>query len=106
MKDQEKQKQINIQIDGDVGSGEYSNFVVITHSPAEFVLDFTRIMPGVPKAKINSRIIMAPPHAKAFLNALNDNVNRYEKKYGDIKIQGKEGFGDFGIKSPTDVLPN
>ena len=48
-----KQKQINIQIDGDVGSGEYSNFVVITHSPAEFVMDFTRIMPGVPKAKIN-----------------------------------------------------
>jgi len=106
MKDQEKQKQINIQIDGDVGSGEYSNFVVITHSPAEFVMDFTRIMPGVPKAKINSRIIMAPPHAKAFLNALNDNVNRYEKKYDEIKMQRKEGFGDFGIKPPKDVLPN
>ena len=106
MKDQEKQKQINIQIDGDVGSGEYSNFVVITHSPAEFVMDFTRIMPGVPKAKINSRIIMAPPHAKAFLNALNDNVNRYEKKYGEVKMQGKQGFGDFGIKPPKDILPN
>ena len=49
---------------------------------------------------------MAPQHAKAFLNALNDNVNRYEKKYDEIKMQRKEGFGDFGIKPPKDVLPN
>ena len=55
-------QQINIELDSEISSGEYANFVVVTHSPAEFVLDFTRILPGVPKAKVHSRIIMAPPH--------------------------------------------
>ena len=59
-----KTQQINIELDEKVSSGEYSNFVVVTHSPAEFVMDFTRLLPGVPKAKVHSRIIMAPPHAK------------------------------------------
>ena len=61
---EKKVQQINIELDEKVSSGEYANFVVVTHSPAEFVMDFTRILPGVPKAKVHSRIIMAPQHAK------------------------------------------
>ena len=69
MEDKKKNiQQINIELDADVSSGEYSNFVVATHSPAEFVLDFTRILPGVPKAKVHSRIIMAPPHALSLIH--------------------------------------
>jgi hypothetical protein len=79
-------QQINIELDSEISSGEYANFVVVTHSPAEFVLDFTRILPGVPKAKIHSRIIMAPPHGKAFLRALQDNINKFESKHGEIKL--------------------
>jgi len=100
-----KTQRIDIQLDSDIGSGEYANFVVITHSPAE-LMDFTKILPGMNKAKVNSRIIMAPPHAKAFLNALSDNIARYEKKHGEIKHQGKDPFGEVGIKPPPDTLPN
>lgn len=102
----EKKGRINIQIDRDVGSGEYANFVVITHSNAEFVMDFTRLLPGMVKAKINSRIIMAPPHAKAFLKAMTDNIGRYEEKYGEIKVPGKETFSPFGLSPPEGTLPD
>ena len=87
MKNEEKKvQQINIELDEKVSSGEYANFVVVTHSPAEFVMDFTRILPGVPKAKVHSRIIMAPQHAKAFLGALNENIKKFESKHGEIKL--------------------
>ncbi|MDP6532399.1 MAG: DUF3467 domain-containing protein [Candidatus Marinimicrobia bacterium] len=99
-------QQINIELDEDVSGGEYSNFVVVTHSPAEFVMDFTRLLPGVAKAKVHSRIIMAPPHAKSFLMALKDNLDKFESKYGEISSPGQEGFGDFGVKPPEEVLPN
>ena len=86
-------QQINIQLDEKISSGEYANFVVVTHSPAEFVLDFTRILPGVPKAKVHSRIIMAPQHAKAFVGAINENIKKFEDKHGEIKMPNKgEGF--------------
>ena len=107
--DKEKKniQQINIELDEKVSSGEYANFVVVTHSPAEFVMDFTRILPGVPKAKVHSRIIMAPQHAKAFLGALNDNIKKFETKHGEIKMPSRdEGFSSFGVKPPKDVLPN
>ena len=100
-------QQINIELDADVSSGEYANFVVVTHSPAEFVLDFTRILPGVPKAKVHSRIIMAPPHAKTFLKALNDNVRKFESKHGEIKLPNNEdGFSPFGVNPPDENMPN
>jgi hypothetical protein len=95
-------QKINIELDEKVGSGEYSNFVVVTHSPAEFVIDFTRILPGVPKAKVHSRIIMAPPHVMA----LKDNISKFEKKYGEIKVHQQEGIPKFGIKPPDSELPN
>ena len=108
MNDKKKNiQQINIELDAGVSSGEYSNFVVVTHSPAEFVLDFTRILPGVPKAKVHSRIIMAPPHAKTFLKALRDNVSKFESKHGEIKLPNNDdGFSPFGVKPPDETVPN
>jgi len=100
-------RQINIELDEKVSSGEYANFVVVTHSPAEFIMDFTRILPGVPKAKVHSRIVMAPPHAKAFLNALNENIKKFESKNGEIKNpKENSGFSDFSVKPSKDNLPN
>ena len=106
-KEKKNIQQINIELDEKVSSGEYANFVVVTHSPAEFILDFTRILPGVPKDKVHSRIIMAPQHAKAFVGALNENVKKYESKHGEIKMPSKqEGFSPFGVKPSKDTLPN
>ena len=106
-KDDKNIQQINIELDEKISSGEYANFVVVTHSPAEFVMDFTRILPGVPKAKVHSRVIMAPQHAKAYLTALMDNIKKYESKHGEIKMPNtKEGFSSFGVKPPKGILPN
>ena len=100
-------QQINIELDEKVSSGEYANFVVVTHSPAEFVMDFTRILPGIPKAKVHSRVIMAPQHAKAYLAALNENIKKYESKHGEIKMPNKEErFPPFGVKPSKEDLPN
>ena len=105
--DKNKTQQINIELDEKISAGEYANFVVVTHSPAEFVMDYTRILPGVPKAKVHSRIIMAPQHAKAFLGALNENIKKFESKHGEIKLPNREeGFSSFGVKPPEETLPN
>ncbi len=104
--DKKKVQQINIELDEKVSSGEYANFVVVTHSTAEFVMDFTRLLPGVPKAKIHSRIIMAPQHAKAYMLALKDNINKFEEKHGEIKSPGQESFQEFTVKPPESNLPN
>lgn len=102
-----KVQQINLELDDSVSSGEYANFVVVTHSTAEFVMDFTRILPGTPKAKVHSRIVIAPQHAKAFLGALNDNIQKFETKHGEIKMPKRdEGFQPFGVKPPKGSLPN
>ena len=78
-------QQINIELDADVAQGIYSNLAIINHSASEFVVDFVSIMPGVPKSKVKSRIILTPQHAKRLLKALADNVNRFEKAHGEIK---------------------
>lgn len=79
------QGQINIEIDEKIAEGIYSNLAIINHSASEFVLDFVSIMPGNPKAKVKSRIVLTPQHAKRFLKALNDNIHRFESSHGDIK---------------------
>ena len=84
-----KQQKLNIQIDDDVAQGIYSNLAIINHSQTEFVLDFVNIMPGSPKNKVRSRIILTPQHAKRLLKALNDNISRFEKSQGTIKEQEK-----------------
>lgn len=76
--------QINIELTEEVGEGVYSNLAVITHSNAEFVLDFIRVMPGMPKAKVKSRVILTPQHAKRFLRALTENLKKYESVHGEI----------------------
>ncbi|HZW77505.1 MAG TPA: DUF3467 domain-containing protein [Flavobacteriaceae bacterium] len=81
----QKQGQINIELDENVAQGIYSNLAIINHSASEFVVDFVSIMPGVPKSKVKSRIILTPQHAKRFLKALNDNVRRFENAHGEIK---------------------
>lgn len=85
--DAEKNKanQINIELNEETAQGVYSNLAIITHSSAEFILDFVRIMPGIPKAQVKSRIILTPEHAKRLLNALKDNISKYETAHGVIK---------------------
>ena len=85
MSDQKKsnEKQINIELDEKMAEGTYSNLAIINHSVSEFVVDFVSMMPGSPKAKVKSRIILTPQHAK--MKALSDNVNRFEQAHGTIK---------------------
>ncbi len=77
--------QINIELDETVAEGTYSNLAIINHSVSEFIVDFINIMPGVPKAKVKSRIILTPQHAKRLTKALQENVQRFEKANGEIK---------------------
>ena len=85
------QGQINIELSEEVAEGTYSNLVMIAHSAEEFILDFIRVMPGLPKANVKSRIIVTPQHAKRLLRALADNVTRYESTYGEIEEHGMPG---------------
>ena len=84
-KKQPKQGQINIELDEKIAEGTYSNLAIINHSVSEFVVDFVSIMPGIPKSKVKSRIILTPQHAKRLLKALSDNVNKFEQAHGEIK---------------------
>lgn len=79
------QNQINIEMPEEIAEGIYSNLAIISHSQSEFVIDFVRLLPNVPKAKVKSRIVITPHHAKRFLKALADNVNKYEKQHGPIQ---------------------
>lgn len=79
------QKQINIELDEATAQGTYSNLAIINHSVSEFVVDFVNIMPGTPKSKVKSRIILTPQHAKRLLNALNENIKRFENAHGEIQ---------------------
>ena len=92
--------QLNIEISDDVGEGIYSNLAIITHSPSEFIIDFIKMMPGVPKAKVKSRIILTPQHAKRLYRALKDNVSKYESVHGEIK-DTTEGDLPFTLGMPT-----
>lgn len=90
-------QQLNIELGEKEAEGIYSNMALITHSPSEIIIDFARIMPGLPKGKVYARVIMTPPHAKMLLNALDDNIKKFESQFGQIKLYGKEekniGFG-------------
>jgi hypothetical protein len=91
--------QLNIEISDEVGEGIYSNLAVITHSPAEFIVDFVKMMPGVPKAKVKARIILTPQHAKRLYKALKENVAKYESAHGEIK--DTEGEISYNMPMPT-----
>jgi len=85
MSNSNQQEQINIELDEKTAEGVYSNLAIINHSASEFVVDFVSIMPGVPKAKVKSRIVLTPQHAKRLLKALGDNIHRFENVHGEIK---------------------
>jgi hypothetical protein len=93
MEDDKKknQNQLNIELNDEVAQGIYSNLAIITHSTSEFIVDFVRVMPGVPKAGVKSRIILTPEHAKRLLIALQDNVNKFEAQHGTINLPKDKG---------------
>ncbi len=97
----ENNQQLNIELNEEVAQGTYSNLAIITHSPAEFVVDFVRMMPGVPKAKVQSRIILTPQHAKRLMKALMENINKYESQHGAIKDSpGQDPLMGMGFGGP------
>ena len=79
-------QQINIELGEKEAEGIYSNLAIITHSPAEFIIDFTRIVPGIPKAKVHARIITTPQHAKMLMKALKENIEKFEARFGEIPL--------------------
>ncbi len=100
----EEKKQISLEIKPEIAKGNYSNLAIITHSRSEFVIDFATILPGLAKPEINNRIVMTPEHAKMLLNALQDNIIKYENQVGFIDLEGGRpqpggntfNLGDFG----------
>jgi hypothetical protein len=85
--------QLSIDLPEEIAEGVYANLAIITHSSSEFVVDFVRIVPNAPKAKVKSRIIVTPEHAKRLLSALADNVQKYERQFGPIQAGGSGGGG-------------
>ncbi|MEA5129729.1 MAG: DUF3467 domain-containing protein [Proteiniphilum sp.] len=92
MENFKKDNEIQIELSDEIAQGVYSNLAIISHSTSEFVIDFIRIVPGVPKAKVKSRIILTPEHAKRLLMALKDNIDKFEQQNGPIRIQNDPGF--------------
>ena len=93
-----QQHGIDVELDSEVAQGHYSNLAIISHSTSEFILDFAAILPGLPKAKVKSRIILTPEHAKRLLMSLQDNIARYETNVGRIQLQQHEAQMQFHNK--------
>ena len=89
MADQDKKGKLNIELPEEVATGVYANLAVITHSPAEFVMDFIQVMPGTPKAKVRSRVVLSPQHAKRVMKMLVDNISKFEGQHGTIEMSGQ-----------------
>ena len=100
LQQQPAEQQLNIELSEEMADGTYANLAIITHSFAEFVIDFVNVMPNVPKAKVKSRIVMTPQHSKRLMKALIDNVKRFEAQYGNIKDQETTAM-PFNFGSPT-----
>lgn len=96
------QQQINIELGEKEAEGIYSNLAIISHSPAEFIVDFTRVLPGTKKGKVHARIIMTPQHAKFLMHALNENVKKYESQHGEIKSERKDNIFP-GMQGPPKI---
>jgi len=83
------ENELNIELNSDVAQGSYSNLAIITHSSSEFIIDFIRMLPGVPKAQVNNRIIMTAEHAKRLYLAMQDNISKFENQYGEIELHNE-----------------
>ena len=88
MSEENNDNKLNIELNEEIAEGIYSNLAIISHSNSEFVIDFIKVMPGMPKAKVKSRILMTPEHAKRLIHALQDNVDKFEAMHGKIKDLG------------------
>lgn len=101
MEEQQQENQLNIELSEEVAEGTFSNLAIITHSNTEFVLDFIRVMPGLPKAKVKARIILTPEHAKRLLHAMLDNIEKFEQVNGKIKTQEEPPGFPMNFGGPT-----
>lgn len=101
MEEKNIEPQLNIELSEDIAEGTFANLAIITHSNAEFVIDFIRVMPGLPKAKVKSRVILTPEHAKQFLQALGDNVEKFESINGRIKTRNEPPGFPMNFGGPT-----
>ncbi len=101
MSEENKKDGLNIELTEEVAEGTYSNLAIINHSPSEFVVDFIQMMPGIPKAKVKSRIILTPQHAKRLMKALADNVNKFENQHGEIKDVDPTAGIPMNFRGPT-----
>lgn len=90
--DIKKDAQLQIELKEDIAEGVYSNLAVIAHSSSEFVIDYVRVMPGVAKAQVKSRIVMTPEHVKRLALALQDNLRKYEAQFGEIRLPERQGY--------------
>lgn len=98
--DESTENQLNIEISEEMADGIYSNLAIISHSNSEFVLDFLRLVPNVPKAKVKSRIVLTPQHAKRFMKAMIENIKRYEAQFGNIVESDQQGFPPMNFNNP------
>lgn len=92
MENLENNGQLQIELKEDVAQGIYANLAIIAHSSSEFIVDFVRVLPGIPKAGVKARIVLAPEHAKRLLRALEDNIDKYERAFGPIRIPEERTF--------------
>ena len=99
--EQSQENQINIELSEEIAEGVFSNLAIITHSSTEFVVDYIRVMPGIPKAKVKARIILTPEHAKRLMFAMQDNIEKYEMQYGEINVQSDPPNFPMGFGGPT-----
>lgn len=99
--EEKKENKLNIELTDDVAEGTYSNLAIISHSNMEFVLDFVRMVPNVPKAKVKSRVILSPEHAKRFAKALLENIQRFEAQHGEIKAGNNPTMPPMSFNTPT-----
>ena len=94
-------QQIQVELREPESEGIYANLAIISHSPSELIIDFARVMPGVQKARVLSRIIMTPQHAKMMQKALTDNIKKFESQFGEVKLQGKEDRDQIGFSTKS-----
>lgn len=99
--EEKKDNQVNIELTDEIANGIYSNLAIITHSPSEFVADFVQMMPGVPKGKVRSRVIMTPQNAKRLLEALKENISKYEQTHGVIEVGNMPQMPPMNFGTPT-----
>jgi hypothetical protein len=96
-----KKDGLNIELTEDVAEGTYSNLAIINHSPSEFVVDFVQMMPGIKKAKVKSRVILTPQHAKRLMKALVENISKFENQHGSIKDVDPSSSVPMNFGGPT-----